>query len=213
MNDLKRDLLDIFACKEPGHNKEDNYMNDLENVTFTASQNNEVKLSPPWVTYYKELCALFHMDPDITVEDMLEDWVIGITVYNHKKAEALRKLLPEEKTFGKVSIHVDIYDKENAKETNDVTELLQAIFDGNLSFNKVHIIRDQAGCDHKYLIMNPDIVQFFNDDLSDYCGNKTMLMEDVAFDILGEKCYEVHFCTANFNECGADDGDVTVINV
>ena len=61
-----------------------------------------LNLSPPWITYYRQLNAFFSEDPEVRVvfDDTSEDdgeYIIKLYVNNIAKTEALEALLPKEK--------------------------------------------------------------------------------------------------------------------
>ena len=68
------------------------------------------KLSAPWVTFYRELEALFKEDEQIKVvlDEDAESPVIKIYVDNNEKQAALSQILPTEKVFGSVTVRVNI---------------------------------------------------------------------------------------------------------
>jgi hypothetical protein len=161
----------------------------------------KVALDAPWVTWCKELKALFDRDDDITVSEIYEpengldtDYAVAVMVRKHEKFLALDRLLPRMKMFGNVSLGIDLYDEEN-KEV-DVAALFKTLFAGNPIFDSVQTNPDPAGVDWNYVLFKPDVIQFFDDDLTDYNGNWNGLAEELALDIFGENSRGVNFCTA-----------------
>ena len=57
-------------------------------------ENKEVKLAPPWITYYRQVEALFGADPDIKVAFDEDELHIKLYVENEIKAAALDEILP-----------------------------------------------------------------------------------------------------------------------
>jgi len=161
----------------------------------------KVALDAPWVTWCKELKALFDRDDDITVSEIYEpengldtDYAVAVMVRKHEKFLALDRLLPRMKMFGNVSLGIDLYDEEN-KEV-DVAGLFKTLFAGNPIFDSVQTTTDPAGVDWNYVLFKPEVIQFFDDDLTDYNGNWNGLAEELALDIFGENSRGVNFCTA-----------------
>ena len=68
----------------------------------------EIKLSPPWVTYYRELEELFSQDPEVTVKFDEDKLQIKLLVANTDKAYALSMLLNPSKEFGNVTVTIDV---------------------------------------------------------------------------------------------------------
>ena len=60
-----------------------------------------IKLSPPLVTYYRQIEALFGKDPDVNVEYDEDERIITLMVKGNEKASAIESLLPTKKRFWK----------------------------------------------------------------------------------------------------------------
>ena len=91
----------------------------------------KVKLSAPWVTFAHEINALFENDPQVHVLYNDADNVLSIYVDNQAKADALMKLIPEEKVFGNVTMKINII-PANKEETK--INLFETAFAGNPAF-------------------------------------------------------------------------------
>ena len=76
-----------------------------------------LKILPPWSTFINKIKALFESDPQITFEADYNGDNPSVTLYtnNPEKATALLNLLPDEKEFGEVKLHiiVDCYKFSN----------------------------------------------------------------------------------------------------
>ena len=87
---------------------------------------NGFKLSPPWVTYWKQLEALFAGDPEIEVGQLydLEDGRKEIWIYvtSEKKYRALSNLLPTYPNFGNVKVK-NVLKFKGAEPHNDFEDL------------------------------------------------------------------------------------------
>lgn len=157
-----------------------------------------LKIEAPWQTYGKELKALFAMDKEIDVSEVYEaenadfDFVVDVSVLNHEKFVALDRALVKRVTFGNVTLHVNLFDMEN--ESVDV-DIFKTIFDGNPIVQDIVTKRDVTGTDWHYICFKPEVVQFFDDDMSDVNGNRTELAEDIARDVFADHL-GVYFCTA-----------------
>ena len=55
-----------------------------------------LKLSAPWVLFYREIEAMFGADPDVRVAYDEEENIVRLYVDGEEKAEAIEKLLPRE---------------------------------------------------------------------------------------------------------------------
>lgn len=186
------------------------------NVEKKETKNMQFNLSAPWNEYNNQLIALFDEDEDICVEDIHTsklndyDYIISIRVYNHKKFEAMYRLLPDVKEFGNVKVKIIIYDMENeaAEKEPKLIDDLETLFTGNPSFNRVVKLRDMAGCEHDFVVFEPEVVQYFNDDLKDLNGFRTCLVQDVARDVFEDLMAKgIRFCTRDLDELSDEDED------
>lgn len=171
----------------------------------------DFKISPPWYTFRKKVEALFGADPDIVVGDIYPgedghfDFLFDIEVRSHKKFLALDRVLPKAKEFGNVRLGIAVFDEENGED--DPIETFRALFEGNPDVKDVIALTDPAGVPHGYVRFVPEVVQFFNDDMSDASGNWSGLAQDIAREIFEDSARGVHFCTADIREyqiCTAD---------
>ena len=63
---------------------------------------------------------------------------------------------------------------------------------------------DLTGTRHGFVCFKPQVVQFFDDDISDFNGNWSGLAQDIAREVFGDEMRGVHFCTAAVNATGVD---------
>lgn len=148
------------------------------------------KLSPPWYAYHRKVQALFGRDPEVHIKDLADlgngEFSYMILVYNKKKAEAIKAILPQSVKMGNVTISVAILgpgedDIESCQKT--VTEMFQDAFSGNPVFEKA-VERTVGAIKMSYCIFAKEVIQFWNDDLSDFYGNYNGLASDIAREIL-----------------------------
>ena len=152
----------------------------------------KTKLSPPWWEYYHKLVCLFSRDPEIKIIfDDADSNIIKIYVDNQAKADALAKVLPTEKEFGNVILKIEIIPSDNA---NSVAALYRTIFAGNPILSEVYEVTEPGAPKFTYVVFEPEIVQFYDDNLMDLHGNITTLHQNVAPDVFGETP-GVYFCT------------------
>lgn len=161
-------------------------------------------IEAPWYTFQKKVTALFANDPDIYVGDVYEpdnediDYAFDIEVRSHEKFVALDRVIPAKKQFGNVTLGIVLYDEEN----NDVHpgyELFNTIFKGNSIVKDLKTVTDRAGIDHVFVRFEPEVIQFYDDDLTDYNGNYNGLAEDIAREVFGD-AWAVNFCTVDKRE-------------
>jgi len=167
-----------------------------------------LKLSPPWYTYQKMTKALFERDPDITVGEIYKhsngtDYAFDIEVRNHEKYLALDRVLNRVKLFGNVGLFITLYDEENSLG-DEAINVYRAIFDGNPIVRSVEDEVDFTGTHNGYVVFEPEIIQFFNDDLSDYHRNWTGLAQNIARELFDDAAHGIRFCTADVRENATD---------
>ena len=152
-----------------------------------------VKLSAPWVQYFRELEALFGEDPDIKVVYDEDDLVVRLLVEDGAKAEALTQLLPAEKEFGNVVLHVSVI-PANKTMTPSKISLIKTAFHGNPAFRYTASAEGLYTNPIHYVVFANKVVQYYNDDMGDINGNCSTLYQEIAKDVLGEG-EGVHYCT------------------
>ena len=158
----------------------------------------KLKLAAPWTTYYRQVQAMFKHDKEIRVVYDENEIVIKLFVDNPTKAEALTRLLPETMTFGNVSLKISVIpsNAESKKdvEFNDAIDLIQAALDGNGAVAQFYPIEYVFSNRMLYVVFQKEVVQFFNDDLSDVRGMCSTLYANIANELFG-RLNGVYFCT------------------
>ena len=157
-------------------------------------KNDNLQLSPPWVTYYKELQMLLGRDREIYLVFDQEEMKVKVYVDNIAKAEALEQVLAESKTFGNVMMNVEVIPSNNVRYTAG-GNVYDDAFDGNPAFSYSREAALPVIDRLCYVVWAREIVQFFNDNLGDVNGNATMLYEQIARDVL-KAAPGVYHCTA-----------------
>lgn len=151
-------------------------------------------MQSPWVTYNNYLKAMFAGDPEIGVGDCrAEDDVVVIPIdcTNQIKGYALNMLLKKELTFGNVKVKVDL----NVTDY-DVGCVFEAAFNGNPHYSQFIMMDTPVMGVQQYCIMNKEVIQFYNDDLTDPWGNFNGLAEDIMREITTDDVHsKVNFCT------------------
>lgn len=153
---------------------------------------NKIKLSPPWVTYYRELEEMFSQDSEVTVKFDEEKLQIKLLVSNTDKAYALSMLLNPSKEFGNVTVTIDVIPSNDGEKSS--FELMQMAFKGNPVCSQIKAMTDFTGNEINYVAFKSEVAQFYNDDLSDLNGNKSMLYKEIAEDVFREHD-GIFFCT------------------
>ena len=153
---------------------------------------NNIGLSAPWVTYYREIEALFGADPEITVKYDELKGEIKLLVDNDDKAEAIAQLLPTEKTFGGVTIKVTVVTANSFRTAS--ANVFRRAFEGNPAFSFMETVDGVFTNPISYIVFANKVVQFFDDNLGDIHGIRSTLYENIASDIFAEH-EGICFCT------------------
>lgn len=171
----------------------------------------KTKLEAPWQTYRKMLNALFQADPDIEVGEVVQDdetnncdYEIQITVRDSVKYWSLKNTLLERKTFGNVTIH-NVIKCASDNSVQCSMNKYKTLFQGNPIVRDFRQAVDPAGEAHGYILFEPEVIQFFHDDISDYSGNWSGLAQDIAREVF-YGFPGIHFCTASLREKVKDSG-------
>lgn len=155
-----------------------------------------LKLSAPWVIYFRELKALFGDDPAINVTYDEDNMIIKLFVVGASKADAIAQLLPTEKTFGNVTVKIAVI-PANALGESKMT-LFQKAFDGNPAVSYLQSIPGLYNNELHYVVFEPEVVQYYNDSLGDINCIESTLYQDIAKRVFGEQD-GIFFCTDKKN--------------
>lgn len=164
----------------------------------------KLKLSPPWDTYYQELNAMFKNDPEVHVVMDDDEYTLKVYVDDAEKAEALQILLHETVEFGNITLKVTVIPanalpakhKAVSEDSEEYFETLyKTAFKDNpvlVDAQTVHGIFGFSAC---YVIFRKEVVQYFDDNMSDINGLRSTLYETIAADIF-KTAPGVFFCTS-----------------
>lgn len=162
----------------------------------------KVSLSAPWVTYYKKILELFRYDPNVKVAFDYEEMKLFIRVQGDAKAEAIAQLLPQQVEFGNIILTINIIPANenncNGKKLVNKSDsvLFADAFAGNEAVNNIFTVEGIFNAPFTYVVFKNQVVQFFNDDLSDPHGNCSTLYQEIAKEIFKDRVnYGVFFCT------------------
>ena len=150
-----------------------------------------IKLSPPWITYYRELVALFGEDPDIRIEYDEDQNEVKLFVNGNEKADALTQLLPVEKEFGNVILYITVIPANNEMKKIDI---YRKAFEGNPVYSYAASVEGIMTNSVNYIIFKNQVCQYWTDNLGDINGNKSDLYENIARDVFEDK-EGIFFCT------------------
>ena len=161
-----------------------------------------LKLSAPWVVYYREIESLFGADPEITITIDEEHYSVKLYVNNDEKAEALDKLLPAERTYANVTVRTAVIPGNPLLEKK--TSLFQTAFEGNPVFAFTKTNEGVFTIPLSYVVFKNRVVQFYADNMQDVNGNISTLYETIAKDVFGETD-GLCFCTDTEEKVGMSD--------
>ena len=130
----------------------------------------KVKLSPPWISFFREVEALFEEDPEIVIRYVEEPLTIKLYVNNETKADALTQLLPTEKNFGGVTVYIQVIPADTDRKPNKA-ELFKAAFAGNPIFEEMIDVEGVFVNPILCCVLQIKVVQSYNNNLADSNGN------------------------------------------
>ena len=152
------------------------------------------QLASPWVILYRKIESFFNKDQEVKV--VLNDNVvpcIKLYVSDSDKAIALEKLLPNSVTFGNVECFINVC-PPNIDEF-DIETLYKKAFDGNEAISFIDKIEEDSMHDGLYVVFNPEVVQYIDDNIGDYYGIESVLYQDIAKEIFNPRDNGIKFCT------------------
>lgn len=151
-----------------------------------------LKLSPPWTIYVHKLEALFDPDPmiafnvDYTAQGGPK---VVLATNDGEKAAALVKLLPAEKEYGGVTLHIEVACDHIANLAfNSPVELFNTAFKGNpiYAYSLCPAEEGYAWFSMTYVVFKNCVVQFFADNINDCHGVISTLYQDIAAEIFAD---------------------------
>lgn len=143
-------------------------------------------IQAPWVVWAKEVEALFEYDPDVSVEWDGGTPQVTLRVCGADKAESVSEVMPDEVTFGNVSVPIEVV-PDNEGELTPADHLRRA-FAGNPAL--VDVVEAAPYRDMPplaYALFAPECVQIECDNAASPYGVRTLTYEDIARDVLGIK--------------------------
>ena len=163
-------------------------------------ENDKMKLSPPWITYYHKVQALFEKDDSVIVDFDEDKCYLNIVIKEDvEKGEAIRMLLPFEKNFGNNIMKINVMTTKDEKSI-PTTALFANAFKGNPIVEDIINTSDIFRDNQTYIMFQNKVVQFFNDNINDYNGMCSILYQDIAKDVFKD-FVDAHYCTStNINK-------------
>lgn len=139
-------------------------------------------LVTPWGEHYNKIEAFFKYDPEVSV--IYDDTAKTVKLYvdNGEKASALDALLPDEVSFGNVTLHIAVI-PANGVIVSVPRSIYSAAFTGNSAIDDIVILEGIFNNPLTYIVCHKEVVQYYTDDLGDYYGMRSCLYEDIAREI------------------------------
>ncbi len=159
-----------------------------------------LKILPPWSIVIRKFEALFDGDPQIACNTDFSGAhpSIILACNNGDKVTALQKLLPEEITFGGITLNVAVDGIPSNRTFKNKKELFEVAFDKNPAFAYA-VCPVEEGYNWfatTYVVFKNCVVQVFADNLNDCHGVISTLYQDIADELLtGEGAQGVFFNT------------------
>lgn len=157
------------------------------------SKGEYLKLSAPWVTFVRQVKALFGRDPQIKINYAEDAMCLDLLVDDEPKREALKQLLPDHKDFGNVSLKIRVLSSTEMGYSSPEA-ILRTAFKGNPVFFDADTVEPDAYESFTYISFANETVQLWNDNLSDPHGLTTTLYQDIAKEVL-DLPSNVYCCT------------------
>ncbi|MPQ44890.1 hypothetical protein [Clostridium tarantellae] len=162
---------------------------------------NNLKLSPPWQTLRNKIFNTIGQSPCIYISELIPynaNYMIKITVKFNDIAKALRTILPKYYIFGNIKVFILIFNCTNKivefnatseYSLKDVSNLFSISLKNNPLFKGTIISETPPLFTKQYsgeviVIIDKTIIQFYNDDLSDFCQNFNEVASKVFSSIL-----------------------------
>ena len=182
-------ISDRLAIRKVARRKISRIVVDVQSGSYGT------KIASPWVQYVNALEAMFSKDKEVKIDYDNDNHVVCMRVDNPVKADAISKLLPESMTYGEVVLKINVV---SANEEMTKKQLYEAAFNGNSAFKEAVPMEGVFTNPLLYIVFAKEVVQYYNDDLSDLHGYRSTLYQEIAKEIFKEHD-GVLFCT----DCGS----------
>lgn len=184
---------------------------------FTVKKKQPVKiaLSPPWYTFANEVLNTVGKDPNVQVDSLRQvsssKYSLMIRVKGLQRARALATIIRNTATFGNITVTVIVKTTSgtiakpyptSTLTALQIAQLYRIAFRTNILFSFVTIRAFVPGSARAvFPVFAKRVVQFYNDDLSDFYGNYNNVAAFSFRDVLKKSINNVtiNFSTAKTN--------------
>ena len=160
-----------------------------------------LKILPPWTILVRKLEALLDGDPQIAfnVNFSGEHPAVVLSCNNGDKVAALQQILPEQISFGNVTLKIMLDGIPSNRAFTSKVELFDTAFSGNpaYAYSKCPAEEGYQWIGTTYVVFNNCVVQFFADNLNDCHGIISTLYQDIAEEVLTGPATEGVFYNTN----------------
>lgn len=160
-----------------------------------------LKILPPWTILVRKLEALLDGDPQIAfnVNFSGEHPAVVLSCNNGDKIAALQQILPEQISFGNVTLKIMLDGTPTNRTFRSKVELFDTAFSGNpaYAYSKCPAEEGYQWIGTTYVVFNNCVVQFFADNLNDCHGIISTLYQDIAEEVLTGPATEGVFYNTN----------------
>ena len=165
-----------------------------------------LKILAPWVIVERKFEALFDGDPQIAcnIDYSGVAPAIVLACNNGDKVTALQQILPEDISFGGVTLKVTVDGTPSNRAFANKKELFEVAFKGNPAFAYAVSPADDGynWFSMVYVVFNNTVVQFFADNLNDCHGIISTLYQDIAAELLTGPATQGVFFNTNVERAG-----------
>lgn len=162
-------------------------------------------LSPPWWTYFHLIKNTIGADKNLEIPLMYEDGdIYRIDVFSSKldRAKALAGIISRDKVIGNITVRVRVFlkgettpiDPPDLPEGADPLAFTQEMIETALGKNPLFVTtHTPPWLVNLFVEFKNDIVQFWNDDISDYYCNAKFIADDAFMEVMNHEYYDAVF--------------------
>ncbi|NBI29006.1 hypothetical protein [Chengkuizengella marina] len=159
------------------------------------SSEQDPMLSPPWVIQSQKIINTIGDDDLVHIEPLKQvsgDYVLKVIVHDEAKAQALNTLIVKEYIYGNVRLLVEIEEglgrglkapSPFIQTPEKIAELVVLALETNQLYKRV-IVAKRFDSFIVFPIISAEVIQFFDDDISDFYQNFNGVASNVFQDVM-----------------------------